>query len=395
MRCAKARAAIPLTVAAGLLAACGSPAVSVVSAGSQESCHVLVLVVSGRMNSPAPQLTPSMAAAARRAIDQGDPIGLVSLDGTPRLSRMAAFSDPGVNHAALEQARQNFLATLTAAVARTRATSPHADVLDALDVASRAVRGDCSRGGTIYLEDSGLQETGPLDFRQPGTLGAQPGDIVRFLRAQHELPDLSGMRLVLAGIGDTAAPQQPLSIAQRANLTAIWTAIVRAGGGTVQVSQTPRIGIPAPRHVPQVSLVPVPAEPQWSQNDPSYRFPDSGPVGFEPNVAVLRDRAAAVAALRPIAQFLIADRGAVVELTGTTAHWGTLVSCIGLSRARAEAVKAILVRLGAGPVQIITRGVGWRFAGYRNDQGPGGILLPGPAEHNRSVIVTQYQPRSR
>jgi OmpA-OmpF porin, OOP family len=51
----------------------------------------------------------------------------------------------------------------------------------------------------------------------------------------------------------------------------------------------------------------------------------------------------------------------------------------------------VLVSDGAQPDQIVTRGVGWQFRGYQNDQGPGGVLLPGPAENNRSVIVTRLR----
>jgi hypothetical protein len=52
-------------------------------------------------------------------------------------------------------------------------------------------------------------------------------------------------------------------------------------------------------------------------------------------------------------------------------------------------VRTILAGLGARAGQVRTRGVGWRFASYENDHGPGGTLLPRPAEHNRSVIVTR------
>jgi outer membrane protein OmpA-like peptidoglycan-associated protein len=117
-------------------------------------------------------------------------------------------------------------------------------------------------------------------------------------------------------------------------------------------------------------------------------FPDSGPVGFEPNTAVFRDPAAANAALRQLAQYLAANPAAKIELSGTTAHLGTLAGGRALSLQRAETVKAALVRMGTHPGQIVMQGLAWRFPGYINDQGPDGGLLPGPAEHNRSVIVT-------
>lgn len=348
----------------------------------------VVLIASGRQNSPAPLLTASMRSTAATAVREGSAIGLVNLDGRPHLTVAGAFSDPGTNSLALQAAQQHYLSSISSAVEDTRAKYPGADVLDALNVAGQAVRAACPYGGTVLLEDSGLQDVGTVNFTQPGILGASPADIVSFLASAGELPQLNGMTVVLAGLGDTAPPQHPLSISQQANLIAIWTAIAKAGGATsVRVDPAPLTG-PAPVHVPAVALVPVAAGQQWTPSYQTYVFPDSGSVGFEPNTAVFRDPSAANAALRQLAQYLAANSSAKIELSGTTAHWGTLAGDMALSLQRAEAVKAVLVRMGAHPGQIVTQGLAWRFPGYINDQSPDGDLLPGPAEHNRSVIVT-------
>jgi OmpA-OmpF porin, OOP family len=398
---AAATIAVSATLAAGCAShgpapAPGSPAPP--SASMPQACTKsgpIVFAVAGRQNSPAPVLTGAMQSAASTAVLEGSAIGLVDLDGRPRLIMAGAFRDPGANSEALQAAQQHFLNSLTSAVEHTRAAWPHADVLDALNVAGHAIRAACAYGGTIYLEDSGLQETGLVNFRQVGMLGAQPTDVVSFLARQHDLPYLVGITVVLAGVGDTAPPQVPLSISQQDNVTAIWVAIAKAGGATsVRVDPVPLSG-PAPAHVPPVLLVPVPTTPPW--NPPANpgqdvrwgTFPDSGPVGFEPNTAVFRDPAAAYAALRRLASYLAANPSVRIELTGTTARWGTFAGDLTLSMRRAETVKAALVQMGASPGRIATRGLGWRFPGYINDQGPDGTLLPGPAEHNRSVIVSR------
>jgi OmpA-OmpF porin, OOP family len=384
------------TVLGTVLTACGSRPSSAPAAPTPAmplkctKSGPVVLVVSGRQNSPAPAFTGAMFTAAQTAINQGSPIGLVNLDGKPRLTMAGRFTDQGVNSAALQNDRQNYLSELISAVQDTRAKYPHADMLDALNQAGRAAHAGCSHGGTIYVEDSGLQETGPVPFRQPGLLAASPADVVAFLRGEKELPHLAGLKVVFSGLGDTASPQHPLSIAQQDNVIAIWTAVAYSGGAiSVVIDSAPRAGISAPEHVPPVLQVPVPAEPVWNSGDHNFVFPDSGPVGFEPGTTVLRDRAAALAALQPLARYLAAHPSARIELTGTTAHWGTLASCRILARQRASTVKGVLLRMHAKPDQIRIRGVGWLFSGYVNDQGPDGTLLPGPAEHNRSVIVTQ------
>jgi OmpA-OmpF porin, OOP family len=394
-------AAVTIAVSATLAAGCashglapdpGSPGPAP-SGSMPQACTTngpVVFAVAGRQNSPAPVLTGAMQSAAFTAVREGSAIGLVDLDGRPRLILAGAFSDPGVNSLALQAAEQDYLRSLASAVGRTRAAYPHADVLDALNVAGHAIRAACPHGGTIYLEDSGLQETGQVNFREVGMLAANPADVVSFLARQRDLPSLAGITVVLVGIGDTAPPQAPLSISQQHDVTAIWSAIAKAGGASVRVDTAP-LSEPAPGHVPPVLLVQVPPESPWTPPRPgtTTSFPDSGPVGFEPNTTMFRQPAAAMAALRPLAGYLAANPVVRIELTGTTARWGTFAWDLALSTQRAEAVKAALIQMGAAPGQIATQGLGWRFAGYINDQGPGGILLPGSAEHNRSVIVTR------
>ena len=395
MNCSLAAAAAAVVVLT--VAACGGPGQTKAGLSSAPAMPAVctktgpvVFAVSGREDSPLPALTGMMQAAAVQAVDAGSAIGIVDVDGRPELLAGSAFSDPGAgNSAALDSDRASYLAEIATAVTRVRARYPHADVLQALDMAGRAVRAACPHGGTVFLEDSGLQETGAVNFRRPGTLDASPANAVAFLTSAHELPDLKGIVVVLVGIGDTAPPQEPLSISQQASLIATWSAIAKAGGAAaVRVDPTPRDGA-APSGVPPVATVPIAQQAGWSPSDSTYVFPDSGPVGFLPNTAVFRAPAAAARALRRLASYLIANPTAKIKLTGTTAHWGYLSAAIVLARARASTVKAVLLRLGAAAGQIRTIGLGWRFPGYQNDQGPGGTLLPGPAEHNRSVIVTR------
>jgi hypothetical protein len=213
----------------------------------------IVFVVSGRQNSPAPALTNIMLAGVAEAINDGSPIAIVDLDGNPKLIFSETFYQPSRMLEGLQE--RKFAVT----VSNVRAKSPGADVLDALNVAGDWVRSECNRGGSVYLEDSGLQVVEPLDFRMPGLMEENPARIVKSLIHENELPYLNGMNVVLAGIGDTAPPQHRLSTAQQKNLREIWSAIVTAAGAKqpVQVDFTPR-GEPAPSHVPPVQLVPVP-----------------------------------------------------------------------------------------------------------------------------------------
>jgi OmpA-OmpF porin, OOP family len=359
---AAAAIAVLATLAAGCSSQGPAPDPAPSSASMPQVCTKagpVVFAVSGRQNSPAPVMTGAMQSAASTAVREGSAIGLVSIDGRPRLIMAGAFSDPGVNSLALQAARQNFLNTLTSAVEHTRAAWPHADVLDALNVAGHAIRAACPYGGTIYLEDSGLQETGPVNFRQAGMLGADPADVVSFLARQHELPHLAGITVVLAGIGDTALPQAPLSISQQDNVTAIWSAIAKAGGATsVQVDPAP-LGGSAPAHVPAVSLVPVPAVSTMHGpgGTSTTSLPDT--LLFYFNSATLVPAADTV--LGPLAEQARSDHQ-LVSITGYASPEGSAAYNIALSKRRAIAVRDRLIALGLPSAQI-TRVTGLGAAG--------------------------------
>lgn len=380
--------------------------------GGPLSCPVpvgpMAFAVSGRANSPAPGLPQAVQDATvsvlTRAVDQHyqPRIMLINVDGRPSSAGSETFSTDAGNGIAATDDRNKFLNGFGDALTNLRAQQPEVDVLSALDLAGRAAGGDAAseehtdrrsstgqsgqRPGTVVLVDSGLSTVNPLDFRQRGLLDAPPAETVEALRAMKALPGLQGETVVLAGLGDVAQPQPALSPAQRSALVGLWTAIAQAGGAScVAVVDEPRGG-DAPSDVPPVSVVDVPPPPTITPGR-ATALPDDNSVGFQPDTAEFRDRNAARGVLAPFAQFLQESPTRRLALTGTSARAGTLAGQIDLSTRRAEAVKALLVELGAPADRITTRGVGSQFPGYVNDVGPDGRQLPGPASANRTVIV--------
>jgi OOP family OmpA-OmpF porin len=362
--------------------------------GANLSCPVpvapMAFAVSGRANSPEPGLPQAVQDATTsvltRSVDQDyrPRITLINVDGRPVSAGSDTFTSDAGNGIAAEDDRNNFLDGFGKALTGLRAQTPEVDVLTALDLAGRSAGGQ--RPGTVVLVDSGLSTVAPLDFRQPGLLDAPPSETVDALRANNALPGLQGETVVLAGLGDVATPQPALSPAQRSSLVALWTAIAQAGGAScVAVVDEPRGG-DAPSDVPAVSVVDVPPPPTITPGR-ATTLPDDNSVGFQPDTAEFRDRNAARAVLTPFAQYVAAAPNNRLALTGTSARAGTPEGQIDLSTRRAEAVKALLVELGAPADRITTRGVGSQFPGYVNDVGPDGRQLPGPASQNRTVIV--------
>jgi outer membrane protein OmpA-like peptidoglycan-associated protein len=389
--------------AAAALAACAQPtalssgdspgpAVMPVSCGTSGS---LVLALPSHANTPQAVLTAAMQQSLADAIKTKAAVGLVNIDGKPSLAQAGAFSSDAGNAAAREQDAATFSASLNGAAAKLKATTPHVDDLEALRVAGATVHAGCPTGGTLYFEDSGLQDTGILDFTKSDLLEAQPAEIVTFLKQNGALPDLTGVHVVLTGLGDTEAPQEPLDTRLRTNLVATWTAIVKASGAaSVTVDPTPIETDPnaaARGDLPKVTPVKIPGLPKIPVKPRGVTVlpqPDSGPLGFQPDETVFRDPAAASQALDALAKQLNSLEAAHVTVMGTTSSAGTEDGRLALSRERAGKVRDELVKRGVPAGWFTVKGVGTHFKAFQPDTDAAGHLLPGPAQQNRSVVIT-------
>jgi OmpA-OmpF porin, OOP family len=393
--------ALPLalaTVAALALGACSSDDSAggggFTGGGAPLSCPVpvgpMAIALGGRANEPEPSLPGPVQQAAISVVAGASEqnvqpkFTVVNVDGRPTVAGSETYRTDAGNAIAAQDDQNAFLSGLGNAIPTLRAQTPEADTLGALTLAGRSVQG--SRPGTVVLVDSGLSTVAPLDFRTAGLLAAPVADVVASLRDAQALPALNGATVILAGIGDVASPQGPLDTGQRASLVALWKGIAQAGGAScVAVVDEPRSG-DAPSDVPPVSTVDLPPPPTITPGSASV-LPDDGSVGFQPDTADFRDENAARGVLAPFADFLKQGPTRRLALTGTTARAGSPASQVDLSTRRAEAVKGLLVSLGASADRITTKGVGSQFPGYVNDVGPGGRQLPGPASTNRKVIV--------
>jgi len=235
------------------------------------------------------------------------------------------------------------------------------------------------------MVDSGLQTVDPLDFRQE-FLTASPTDISNWLKVNGLLPDLAGRTVLLAGLGDTAAPQPALNDALRRGLVAIWRQIAReAGASCVATVTAPAVGA-ALEGLPPVSVVPLPQTPSLRLSCLPASFPTASTIGFVGDSTTFRDPAAAGATLRALAED-IRKRNRRVTVTGTAASGRTRDVELSVSLGRARAVAQELVRYGVPADLVIVRAVGSDFPGFVDDVDAEGTLIPVRAATNRSVIL--------
>lgn len=340
----------------------------------------LAVIVGAHSNMVPPSLLDTVQAEIGTASRLGSPTTVIVDDGNPSAS--APMSLKTSNDNPLYQ--QDQVDQLKRSIDRTRADSPEVDLLSAIGLAARSVS-DAAGPKTIVVIDSGLQTTGALRFQdQDGALlNANPDEVVEALRRAQQLPALTGTRVVFTGLGDTAAPQPPLPAPARAVLVALWTKIVESAGGKAEIKQAPLPSTRTLNGLPPVTVVPVAAQSIGPL--PSVTVLRDGTVGFVPGQALFRDPAAARVVLADYAKAIGGGKRAL--LTGTTASDGTTEYRLGLSQQRADAVRDLLISLGAPADLIRTRGLGSDFPGYVPDRDQQGNLDPLPAAQNRQVII--------
>jgi outer membrane protein OmpA-like peptidoglycan-associated protein len=364
---------IPFVLGLLLFAGCGGSTAS-------SAPGALAVIAGAHANMVAPSVLDTIQTEIDTAAGLGSPATVIVDDGSPTAS--APLSLKAVNDNPLY--RQDQVNQLKNLIDKTRADNPEVDLLAAISLAARSVS-DAVGPKTIVVIDSGLQTTGALRFQdQDGALlNANPDEVVELLRRTQQLPNLTGMRVVFTGLGDTAAPQQPLPAPTRAVLVALWTKIVESAGGKPEVKQAPLPSTRTMDGLPPVTIVPVAARSIGPL--PSVTVLRDGTVGFVPDQAVFRDSDQVRAVLADYAREITNGRRAL--LTGTTASADTSEYRLRLSQERANAVRDLLVSLGAPADRISTRGLGSDFPGYVPDHDPQGNLNPVLAAQNRQVII--------
>ena len=213
-------------------------------------------------------------------------------------------------------------------------------------------------------------------------LDTDPDDVVEQLARAGQLPELSGRAVILIGIGYTAPPQASLDEARRTRLVELWTKLTqRAGASSVVVSDTPNTES-AVAGVPEVTPVAVPPVVSVHPGcNAQAIFADSGAVGFVPDSTEFRDPAAARGALTEFGRWLGRNPTARSTVVGSVAHYGANTTG-GLSLARAQRVRDVLVQTGAQADQIAATGMGW--GPFPTRTGPPGAPYD---ERNRRVVV--------
>jgi len=391
--------AVTKTLAAGaamagvtLIAACAGGNVPLPPPGTSASCTApdgLGLIIGAHRDVPAPQPSATMQCELQKAIRNHEPVFIVIADGQPSAHELSLIQVTGGTKAGRAARIAEDVRIALADISKARPSNVGVDDLAALDIAGDEAHSLKRPHATLILADSGLDDRGALNFARAGMLAARPGDVTGQLKSYGEDPHLSGMSVILSGIGFVAPPQTPLPVSLRANLTSIWQAVIASSGGKVTAVDPDPVSGPSVRTPFAVNRVPVPAQvPVHPGPGKTIVFNAASPVSFVANTAEFLDPAGAQHALSPIGHWLAANPNGRATITGTTMNYGSYAGQVRLSFARARAAEKVICLAGASPDQLKVRGVGSHFPQYkRPDKAADGSPLPAAALANRSVRI--------
>lgn len=376
-------AAVVAAVCAGLTAC--TPATATGQACDQSHKRNLGVVAGSTANAPAVTIPASATSQLEAAGKTNGSVTVVVPSGTPQVMGTTPLGSSAQDAIVCHNDQRTKLTQITSYLAGLRATAPQVDFLGAIDQAARDLGSDPM--GVIVV-GSGLQTTDPLNFAGTGLLYADPAQVVADLTSRNLLPaDLTGITVYWAGMGDVAGAQQPLTVPARSNLEAIWSAVVKAAGGTLSLLPEPAAGTAAaglPAVTP-VTIEPVATKTDWS-HPVVIRNSD---LLFSKDTAAFSDSAAAQKVLATLVP-AIEQNGKAVTITGTASKDQATdnTADTALSLRRAEAVKTALVGLGVSASLLQTAGVGFQWCGWKSETDASGKYSDALAEQNRSVILT-------
>ncbi len=259
------------------------------------------------------------------------------------------------------------------------------DTLRALTEAKR-VLDDLAKGCTkeLLIYDTGLCTAGALSFLNEDLSKLLFSDavdeaaieaLISELDSQNLIPDFSDVKVTWYGLGATAGEQAKLSKTHKANLQAIWGAILKKANALPCESKKAKDGyfvtMPAAAKAlydkavtpvnPPATEITESTEPTETTEAAELLLPVHLPedkVRFEDNTAILASEDEAISALEPYVELLNAHPEVSILLVGTTADPERNGGAIKLSEARAEKIKELLCALGLDENRIVET-IGW------------------------------------
>lgn len=388
-------------VALGSLTGCGNSEQSNTSAADTPINLTVVLDVT--KNSPAPDLT-FIENDIMQLATYGGHLTVIVDDGSSKDNFQQtdiAPPDKGKTPSAQKKEIQRHASQIGTEIMAMKALTPEKNTISSLYTASNNTVQNGQKN-VLVIFDSGIQTVGAGRMTDLRVVNDNSEQLIKNLKENRNIPDMSAFSEIRwYGIGQVAGEQEEPLPKDVEELKAYYTTLFKEGGCTVADNMfDSRTYSPTPadydrNSFPEVSTVLVSQIPEFKpdeevvednklKSDVVFKM-DEEAIAFQPNTAVLADKAKAEEAVKPIVEKLENTIGNIV-LIGTTATYGNADSAVELSRQRAESVKELLVSAGVDKDRILVFGAGYNDKKIGvDDIDVNGNLVEASAKKNRAV----------
>lgn len=313
----------------------------------------------------------------------------ITVDGEPKLtvSYDVIKSSKNISEMKRKQLAEECADVFLSRCCGLAAENPEIDTLSALNMAADILSDSAAEEKVIVVVDSFLSTTGLLNYAENDIFNIDPAFIIEYLRSEYVLPDLTGVRLEVYGMGETAGEQERLSDSVKNKHIELWRAILEETGAVVNIHQKPIGGAEPSKELPHCSIIEIREEPKpLPDRDDIYVYREG--LKFKPDRAELVNPAEARRTLAPLIEEMEKDKDLAFSIFGSTATVGTKEGCDRLSLDRARVCKDLLEDMGADPDRLFVFGLGQRICEVREeDVDSRGRLIPDKAALNRAIFI--------
>lgn len=327
----------------------------------------MAIVLGNTQNTPKPQASEYISAAIENTLLQHkgaevdklvDSIKIVSAVKHPEVIKLDAtelkLRKIGNNGSNAKRAAKIDAQAIITKLNSLTPTESGANYLESILEAKNNVAKDSK----IIVIGSGLSDDGILNFSKKNILTNDESrkDAVQEVKKEYGYTYLDGYTITFFGLGDTVAPQQPLSNKQKQIVRDIYRNAVTGMGGNIDVDTKTLVG-----DAVQTSY--LVGTTDTGCGDINLVFDDDN-LKFVSDKAVFKDPSAAKDSLGSI-KTLWDSYGDVIQLIQVDGYIAHYAGPDQLSQQRADLVKSSLVELGIPADKITSTGKG--FGPYQQD----------------------------
>lgn len=382
-------AALVTTVLTLLFTSCGN--------NSNEPAFNLSLLVVGANNNM-PVNTKQIAELRSLSAAPNSDYALLECDGNPRFIKRGTIKDLSSMNllgSALEEEKAKIRAGIRKEITENAVPfSPEVDLWTGLRMSVDFLREKEQQGreNVLVIYGSGLSTTNVLNFVSTSfeSFTKQKEDAIKKLTDANQL-DLTGIKVICYGFGETSGDQAPLTYDQKRELKSFYKDLFAALGAKAEDvifnDYVPDETLEVPRFNYSVSEVDV------SVSDPDSVFDEFiiEETSFISNTWDLKSPSETKTLLKDkVINVLDKNPGINITIIGTTSSFGDdPKQNKEFSQGRAEKIKNLLLELGLDEDRIQECiGVGHSCeALYTYDKNPDGTLNEALADQNRRVII--------